>query len=924
MSETIPPWEVLSSLNWSPEDRARIEHDHAEYMAAAPIAQQAAIELAAQGYRVFPLHKRDSGWNPETQTYKYKAKTPCLKGGFKVAANTPAEALDLWRLACGDLVGVATGEEADIVVLDLDLTKHPETVGAWLNEHGHKLPDTFVNETQSGGQHWHFRWRPGMGDLRCSSSVLATGVDIRANGGYICAWWRAGCPVLMPEPEGGLPEWPQWLDDLLLAKQQEKGGSASPYPTNVASAPDQLKAANLDVMADIVRQIPNDDFFDGRETWIGFAHAIAGAFADDLNLAEELWLEFCEKREQTDGEPEKVWFDVLSREHTTGAGRIVNIAKHFGIDVSANREALRGAAASRLRAPSPQSVGAAAVDMNAEQASVSILPSDPRIVALLSAVYPVITVQAPIHLMADMAEMALRNMPGLNLMVRGGSLVQPVLEKVDTFKGRTTMAAQFVRVTKAMGMVDLLSRSAQWQKWNNQEKQYTLVNPDRNLGELILARAGKWRLPRTSGIVTIPVFRHDGSLVTEPGLDPATEVFMMSDGSFTGEIPAAPTKEDALKALTKLVGLFEEFPFVSKPDTSAALSALLTPLARTAMDVAPLHAFNATAARTGKTFLAKVCAAMTLGREPPVVSIGESEAETEKRLVGRMIAGSPINVLDNVDGELDGEFLNMLLTNRHVSMRRLGSSDPLSIINATCIYATGNNITPVGALIGKTIECSIDANTQNPEFRTFSGDPLAAVMANRSEYLTAAYTVILAHAQAGFPGIKGIKPLATFGDWDRFIRGALVWLGMADPVDTQQRMQSADPVADKLSGLMLAWKQFIGLGVELTTQRVIHSTMSIELPKTADPNYKGLTLSEAIQKAVPPKARGAIICDARDLGFWFRSIKGKVIAFSRYNEDGQIVGVENLKFVKGKEDAVTKSGTWTVVDAKNYYTDTKS
>jgi hypothetical protein len=367
---------------WTPEDRARIDRDVAAYEADAPAGRQAAIELAAQGWCVFPVYKRDYGWDPETQKYRHKAKTPVLKGGFKNAVNNPAEAAEVWRIGCGDLVGYATGEESDKVVLDLDLSKHPETAGAWLREHGGKLPDNaFVYETQSGGQHWVFRWRPGMSNLKCNSGVLARGVDIRANGGYACAWWRAGCPILLALPEDGLPEWPGWLDELLAKAAREKYLSAANatavYPDTPPS-PDNLKAADMDVMAAIVRQIPNGEFFDARETWIGFAHAIAAAFADDLNLAEELWFEHCEKREQSEDEPEKVWLSVLVQEHLAGAGYIINVAKKHGIDVSANVRALRAASPLRAAEPIPQSVGAAAVSGVDPANSGNCRPKDNR------------------------------------------------------------------------------------------------------------------------------------------------------------------------------------------------------------------------------------------------------------------------------------------------------------------------------------------------------------------------------------------------------------------------------------------------------------------------------------------------------------------------------------------------------------------
>jgi hypothetical protein len=80
----------------------------------------------------------------------------------------------------------------------------------------------------------------------------------------------------------------------------------------------------------------------------------------------------------------------------------------------------------------------------------------------------------------------------------------------------------------------------------------------------------------------------------------------------------------------------------------------------------------------------------------------------------------------------------------------------VKVINNTCFFATGNHLAPVGALVGKTIECKIDADMENPEEKKYSHNPLAELMADRGKYLTAAYTVLKAHACAGFPGAKGL------------------------------------------------------------------------------------------------------------------------------------------------------------------------
>ena len=60
------------------------------------------------------------------------------------------------------------------------------------------LPPTRRHRTRSGGLHLVFRHRDG---LRCSTSRIALGIDVRAEGGVV--WWpAAGLPVLSDAEAG--------------------------------------------------------------------------------------------------------------------------------------------------------------------------------------------------------------------------------------------------------------------------------------------------------------------------------------------------------------------------------------------------------------------------------------------------------------------------------------------------------------------------------------------------------------------------------------------------------------------------------------------------------------------------------------------------------------------------------------------------
>jgi hypothetical protein len=152
-------------------------------------ALQAAIELAKQGLPSFPC----SGVR----------KRPTTPHGFYDARIDADGLTALWRDHPGPLVGVRAGTASGIDVLDLD-AKHCEAA-EWWAENRHRLPTTRVHRTRSGGLHVIFQHTA---KLRCSTSKLARGIDIKAEGGCFIWWPAAGFPVLCDATPA---VWPQWL-----------------------------------------------------------------------------------------------------------------------------------------------------------------------------------------------------------------------------------------------------------------------------------------------------------------------------------------------------------------------------------------------------------------------------------------------------------------------------------------------------------------------------------------------------------------------------------------------------------------------------------------------------------------------------------------------------------------------------------------
>jgi hypothetical protein len=149
-------------------------------------ALKAALELARTGLAVFPCAHN---------------KHPRTPHGLLDASTDPGALRKLWAQHPGPLVGIRTGS-GSVDVLDLD-TRAPAR--EWWSLNRINIPPTQTHRTRSGGLHLLFQHAPS---LRCSTSKIARGVDVRADGGYIISWPAAGLPVLhdsKPAP------WPPWL-----------------------------------------------------------------------------------------------------------------------------------------------------------------------------------------------------------------------------------------------------------------------------------------------------------------------------------------------------------------------------------------------------------------------------------------------------------------------------------------------------------------------------------------------------------------------------------------------------------------------------------------------------------------------------------------------------------------------------------------
>lgn len=425
-------------------------------------------------------------------------------------------------------------------------------------------------------------------------------------------------------------------------------------------------------------------------------------------------------------------------------------------------------------------------------------------------------------------------------------------------------------------MKEHMSRCVGFESWSKTEEDWIEVPAPKLFAETYLAR-GSWNVPKVLGVVTAPLPRADGSLMATPGYDAKTGIIYDPLGVKFPTIPDRPTRADALKSLSMLKRLLREYRFVTPADHSVALSAILTAVCRRALPVAPMHAFSSPVAGSGKSKLVDVASIIATGARAAVTATGKDRfgsAELEKRLIASMLAGDPVVTIDNIDGELDGEFLNQCLTQSMLKPRVLGFSRNVVVPNTTAFYATGNQLTLVGDLTRRVLVAQVDPGVERPELEEHQFDPVYFARRARPLFLAAALTIIRAFR------VSGDRPtetwLGSYERWSRMVRSALTWLGETDPIEVMERTRAGDPRLLRLREMVVAWRNHLGL----TSQRAADLTAAA----TARPFTGGYSEND---EYINPQLREVVLAIASErskpgisqekLAWWLRKNSDRVV-----------------------------------------------
>ncbi|WP_376094348.1 hypothetical protein ACE7GA_00945 [Roseomonas sp. CCTCC AB2023176] len=487
----------------------------------------------------------------------------------------------------------------------------------------------------------------------------------------------------------------------------------------------------------------------------------------------------------------------------------------------------------------------------------------------------------------DAAEKALLRAE-LGLYQRGPFIVRPGTVMVRTAAEHEVTARRIFEVEEH-ALAEAMTQAADWEKFDARSENWIPIDAPVKVATTYRQRKGRWRLPVLTGLINAPTLRADGSLLAASGYDPVTGLLLETGATRFPPIPAEPSWDEAREAISILLGLIETFPFVSDADRSVALATILTGCIRRALPTAPLHAFTAPVMGSGKSKLVDLACLVATGREAAVMSQGKTEEEFEKRIGSLLLAGETVIPIDNCEAPLGGEFLCTVLTQTTARTRLLGRSETPELPTNALITATGNNLVLIGDMTRRAVICRLDPGCERPELRRFAQDPVAQVRADRARYLVAALTALRAFHVAGCPQQR--DPLGSFETWSRVVRDAMVWLDLADPVDTMESIRGADPTLDALTAVMTHWGEVLGSQkvvvreiIEAATDQVTVTALGALPPARLafrHPDFREALLAVAGDG-------GAI--NGRRLGKWLAAQDGRIVGGRRFKKRGLSAG----------------------------------
>lgn len=704
-----------------------------------------ALEYAARGWRVFPV-------SPNSKRPRFR-KGHKWGDGFKSATTDPATILEMWGEGGMDCnIGIATGKASGLFVIDVDVKDGAvggESERALLDELGMTAwPVTPKALTATGGWHVYFEY-PEDEDLTSGRSPLGPNLDTRGEGGYVVA---PGSTV-----DGNDVTWLEMV------------GQPAPLPVGVierlriqAETKSRVKVEGSrpkDVDDDTVILYNREAAMDALDTMIG------------------------KVRDAPDGTKHDTCYM---------AGLVMGSWDHDGIIPDSEAVVLALLDAVRDRAKDVRAAertirdGMAVGRENEKWAparpfELFSIPDDERVIIVTNG-----RQDAEIYKEIRDAIVSM-NAPNPILFNHGSELTTVEYKRLVHLK-QASMGivagdfCKFMRINKASG--DLTDTHAPTQPMMH------------------LHAVGAPRFPPIIRVASAPFFTASGRYVSEPGYNPESKTYYFGTDDILAP-PLQPAMHEIEAASSFILDeMLGDFHFTSDGDRATCLAMMLQPLVRAMIDgPTPLYSIEASTPGTGKSLLAQVALAPTVGSNRLTMSAPATEEDWRKELLASLMSAPEAIVIDNVKDAVTSAAFCFALTEPEYTQRILGVSSTATI-PVRCVWAmTANNPSFSVDMARRMVRISLESEGSHPEMRDgFRHENLDVwVRQHRDVLLHALSTLVAGWVAAGRP--RGKQIMGRYEEWAQIMGGLTEFTGA--PGFLSHRDETAD------SEEHVAWRYFV-------------------------------------------------------------------------------------------------------------------
>lgn len=345
--------------------------------------------------------------------------------------------------------------------------------------------------------------------------------------------------------------------------------------------------------------------------------------------------------------------------------------------------------------------------------------------------------------------------------------------------------------------------------------QETRKQPYQDALRQVLARKSWSKVPPLRGITRVPVLRSDGSILNNPGYDPASGLYYDPRHDFS-DLPTDPSQAEIEEARTFLLDqLIADFPFATESDRANYVALLATPPLRRLINgtegiqPTPLGVINAHTAGTGKTLLADIIRESYGGAKTDFV---DDENELRKVITSLLRdANGAVSLLDNVGSghQIRSAVLASLLTSGTWTSRILGQSQSIALANDQLWITTGNNLRLGGDIASRTLLVSVDSGVERPDLRgNFTIPNLDTwIMSSENQAKIVRCMLILGRGwvAAGAPKIE--TRMRGFSTWASAMAGFLHFHKIPGFLENADKAFEADTEREQ-------WMAFLGMWQE--------------------------------------------------------------------------------------------------------------